>query len=339
MSLLISGDLRCKNYGTPTAIAGVAPTLDYRFALDRSELDAVTLTDKLTLTRAATAAFTNLGGNLALATANVPRFDHNVSTLQSLGLLVEQQRVNLALRSEEFGTTWSANNASVTSNAITAPDGTVTGDKIVESATTAFHYVRQAVTTPPSSTHTFSVFAKASERSFCVLELVDNSATSNGFGCTFDLSSGAISGLGSFGNASGATAAVVWERDGWYRIALSGIANTSGSAIRCTIYMGSGGSYAGNGTSGFFLWGAQLEVGATASSYTPTTSATVTRTETATVSLAGLPATRTLVEKPAGCATVAGDTLTLNTGYTAERVMIFPTALTGTQVTDIRGAM
>lgn len=323
-----------KNYGTAAAIAGVLPTLDYRFALDRSELDAVTLTDKLTLTRAATAAFTNLGGNLQLASANVPRFDHNVSTRQSLGLLVEEQRTNLLVRSEEFDNAgaWTKVGVTVSPNSITSPDGALTADTLVEDTSTGTHRCVAAPTIANTTVYTVSVYAKAAGRTHMRLSVSGGLAGE----LTANLSNGTVAA------SSGATNPTVQlVGNGWYRVSFTTAASTSTSAqVTCSCIQGtSTSSYTGDGTSGISLWGAQVEAGATASSYTPTTSATVTRTETATVSLAGLPATRTLVEKPVGCATVAGDTLTLNTGYTAERVMIFPSALTGTQVTNIRGAM
>jgi hypothetical protein len=49
--------------------------------------------------------------------------------------------------------------------------------------------------------------------------------------------------------------------------------------------------------------------------------------------------TYTMVEKPAGCAVVSGTNINLQTGFTAERVMVFPSALTNDQITAVRAAM
>ena len=325
--------LTCKNYGTPAAIAGAAPTLDYRFALDRTELDAVTLTDKLTFTRAATCAFTNLGGNLQLAGANVPRFDHSPSTLQSLGLLVEEARTNLLLRSEELeNAAWTKVGSTISANSIASPSGAITADTLVEDTSTGTHRCLITATIANTTIYTVSVYAKAAGRTHVRL--------SGGSGLAGEI----IANLsnGTVASSSGATNPTVQSvGNGWYRVSFTTAASTGTTGqVQVQLVQGtSTTSYTGDGTSGIYLWGAQLEAGAFPTSYIPTTSATITCSETATVSLTGLPATRTLVEKPVGCATVAGDTLTLNTGYTAERVMVFPAALSGAQITAIRSAM
>ena len=321
--------LICKNYGTPAAIAGVAPTLDYRFALDRTELDAVTLTDKLTFTRAATCAFTNLGGNLELAGANIPRFDHSLSTQQSLGLLLEETRTNRFLYSEQFDNAyWNRSNLSVAANSALAPDNTMTADKLVPNTVNSAHETWRA--TGVTGSYTTTIYAKSGGYNGLVV---------NPYGSSFseqirvNLSTGTINTI-----SSGATGSLTALANGWYRITIS-TSLPSGADVYITVANNNISSFAGDGTSGVFVWGVQLETGTFPTSYIPTVASTVTRTETATVSLSGLPATRTLVEKPVGCATVAGDTLTLNAGYTAERVMVFPTALSGAQVTAIRSAM
>jgi hypothetical protein len=80
-----------------------------------------------------TQPITNYIPVLQTASANVARFDHNPVTGESLGLLVEEQRTNLLLRSEEFDNAyWLKSNATITSNTVIAPDGTLTGDKLVE---------------------------------------------------------------------------------------------------------------------------------------------------------------------------------------------------------------
>jgi hypothetical protein len=72
MGLVISKGLTLKSYNTPAAIAGVAPTLDYRFALDRREIEAISLTDKLTYTGATNGTFVNRAGLIERATTDQP---------------------------------------------------------------------------------------------------------------------------------------------------------------------------------------------------------------------------------------------------------------------------
>jgi hypothetical protein len=91
--------------------------------------DAVT-----SYTATTTQPITNYIPVLLTAATNAPRFDHNPTTGESLGLLIEEQRTNLLFPySEEFdNAAWSKTRSSITSNTIVAPDGTLTGDKLVE---------------------------------------------------------------------------------------------------------------------------------------------------------------------------------------------------------------
>jgi hypothetical protein len=90
-----------------------------------------------------------------------------------------------------------------------------------------------------------------------------------------------------------------------------------------------------------YIFGAQAEVGASPTGYIPTTTAAVTRTaDSAVLDGTGvITGTYTMVEKPEGCAVISGTNINLQTGYTVERVMIFPAALTAGQITAIRAAM
>jgi hypothetical protein len=54
---------------------------------------------RITFTRASSGTFFNGSGILQTASTNVPRLDHSPTTLQSLGLLIEEQRTNLLLQS------------------------------------------------------------------------------------------------------------------------------------------------------------------------------------------------------------------------------------------------
>jgi hypothetical protein len=229
-----------------------------------SKLYAIKPTDgsgDMTVVRATTATRVNSAGLISSVANNVPRLDYLNSTCPSL--LVEPQRTNLVLRSEEFNLIWSQLNVTITANVTTAPDGTSTADKLVENATNNQHRIDQT-TTSAIGTNTFSVFAKKSERDSIWLRV----GTS---GAYFDLTNGTVSG------ATGVTTSIVNYGNGWYKCSIVRTSTVANEVVRINLAIGINGTYLGDGTSGLFIWGAQLEAGENATSYIPTTSAAVTR--------------------------------------------------------------
>ena len=228
------------------------------------------LDSRITFTRASTATFFNSAGVLTSASNDVARFDYDPSTLAPRGLLIEEQRTNLFIRSEEFDT-WNLTGATIVANTIVAPDGTLTGDKLVEDATTGGHVVAKAVLVTSGTAYTFSYYAKKAERTQCGLLFAVG-----GFGTSttdiFDLDAGTV-----VTNASG-TAAITPVGNGWYRVSATRTATaTASSSFQIRIASGGSGSYPGDGTSGIYIWGAQLEAGAFPTSYIPTTTTALTR--------------------------------------------------------------
>jgi hypothetical protein len=73
---------------------GLKPSLDLDFAGNKSLVDNVTGSNLVTFTRASSGTFVGSDGVLQTAATDVPRFDHNPTTGESLGLLVEEQRAN-----------------------------------------------------------------------------------------------------------------------------------------------------------------------------------------------------------------------------------------------------
>jgi hypothetical protein len=71
--------------------------LDLRFALQK------TLDPRVTFTRASSGTFVGSDGVLRSATTNEARFDHNPTTGESLGLLVEEARTNLVRNNTMVG--------------------------------------------------------------------------------------------------------------------------------------------------------------------------------------------------------------------------------------------
>jgi hypothetical protein len=182
--------------------------------------------------------------------------------------LVQYAPHNLALQSQTFdNASWTKTAISVTANVTAAPDGTVTAEKIIESATTANHGIYQNITVVANVPHTFSIYAKAVERSWLLI----NAYTTNSALVYFDLTNGTVGSV-----ASGVTASIQSVGNGWYRCFVTRTPTTTVFEPNVQTSTGNGiSSYAGDGTSGLFVWGAQLSVGPLPLDYTPTTTAAV----------------------------------------------------------------
>lgn len=129
--------------------------LDLRFALQK------TLDPRISFARASSATFVGSDGLIQTAAVNAPRFDHNPQTGESLGLLVEEARTNLVLRSEEFdNASWNGAPSiiTVTANTQTAPNGTLTADTITTVSGTPALF--QPVACLASTVYTWSFYVK-----------------------------------------------------------------------------------------------------------------------------------------------------------------------------------
>jgi hypothetical protein len=207
-----------------------------------------------------------------------PRFDFDPVTLAARGLLIEEQRTNLLQRSEEFDNgSWTKTGGSVTPNSITAPDGSVTADLFVENSSLTSHRVSQNASITSGIAYTLSVFAKAGSRTFLQLFFSSTEFGAQAF-ANFDLSTGVAGTIG-----SSTVATITSAGGGWYRCSISATATATGASSASLIQLITSSTaarnenYTGDGTSGLYLWGAQLEAGSFATSYIPTLASTVTR--------------------------------------------------------------
>lgn len=213
--------------------------------------------------------------------ANEPRVQYNSETSERLGLLGEEPRTNKLLQSEDFlNAAWTQSplaDVDVSSNVTMAPDGRLTADKFYE-ATTAntFHDIFQSsgTTFTAGTAETLSIFVKAAERSRGALVFSSGSAFTTERGVAFDLTTGTVAPFG-----TGATATIKKYPNGWFRISVTATPDaTAISNVYLRLRNNSNASiYAGVVGSGLFVWGAQLEVGNSLSSYIPTTTASMTR--------------------------------------------------------------
>jgi hypothetical protein len=223
----------------------------------------------LDVTRATTATRVNSSGLIESVASNVPRLDYTNGSCPSI--LVEPQRTNLFTYSQDFtNASWFKTRATITGNATTAPDGTTTADLITDSTfTNSNNYTEQLVFSGLIGL-AFSVYVKKNTADYISIGYYDIEfhgyvVNTNTWATTHTFGSPVSFKAENAGN-------------GWYKLTMTKTASSvnvyASVAIQGT---SNGANYDGTGALSAYFWGAQLEQGSYATSYIPTTSASVTR--------------------------------------------------------------
>jgi hypothetical protein len=227
------------------------------------------------VTRATTATRTNSSGLIESVPINEPRLDYSLGSCPNI--LLEPQRTNLALRSEEFdNVSWVKNASSVTANSAISPSGIQNADTLTADGTLNFHTIIQSGSATSGVTYTHSIYAKKNTNNFIQLFGTGTIYTTSTIFANFDLNLGVVGSVG-----AGATATITSVGNGWYRCTMTATATfttTGGVIIPCLVSSATSPRAEANTlTTSVFIWGAQLEAGAYPTSYIPTSSASVTR--------------------------------------------------------------
>ncbi|WP_027184450.1 phage head spike fiber domain-containing protein [Desulfovibrio inopinatus] len=239
--------------------------------------DANTLPDGVTFSRNSIATFFDAAGIVRVAAANSPRFAYDPVTGRRSGLIIEEERTNIIYYSD-LSSVWYATRSNRIANATHAPDGTVTASKFCEGTeeNSTHLYSQGSITLTPNETYTRSVFVKSSGDDRQLLLETDGYANwvVSGY-VIFDIENGKIVLKSNVAIKAG----IEDCGDGWFRCWLISTAASSVTSAVFDIALANKGvnSYSGDGVSGIYIWGAQLEAGDTVSSYIPTTSTFITR--------------------------------------------------------------
>lgn len=193
-------------------------------------------------------------GDLVSLSTNVARVEYD--SAGTLGLLVEATRTNSIIRSEEFTTGWTAAAGGapspgapvVTANAAVAPDGTATADQVDFGATSGTGYgviYNTAGRTSTAASWAHSLYAKGVSGSGTIYLMSTPGGSYNSVACAY------VSTSWTRCSFVGTETVATW----YYQIGID---------LRDT-------SQTGKSAQSVYIWGADGEAGAYATSYIPTT--------------------------------------------------------------------
>jgi hypothetical protein len=181
-----------------------------------------------------------------------------------IGLLLDKHEsdgrgvVNRLIRTQEFNLTWSVNRVSVTANTTVAPDGTTTADTVTADGTAGAYWVKQFASA--TGTNTTSVYVKAGTQAIVQISYEGDTTSF----VNFDVTNGApVVGT----SAGTVTGSIVDVGSGWYRCIAVNTTSVTGVTIGMVPLITSPRQTGSSLTTNYFLWGAQLELGSTATAY------------------------------------------------------------------------
>ena len=285
------------NYGTPTGLPFYGKTKAlavWKEALSDQELadltyptptfptftlDFNTIAEQFTFARGSEATYVDAQGLIqSTASNNAPRLDYSTG---AEAFLLEPQSTNLITYSSDFSNaSWIKTRSSISSNSAISPDGTLNADKLIEDTSTNTHSTQNNVTIGNVDT-TISVFVKADTRSRVRFILTD--LTTGDYRVDLNLNNLSVieNNGGNIGSWTNTSYKIENFTNNWYKVSLTATKGAGSQASLSINLLDNSGNhaYTGDGTSGLYIYGAQLEQKSYATSYIPSEGSQTTRNQ------------------------------------------------------------
>ena len=289
----VIGEIRAAGIAITESYPTISPSLNLNFAKSRS------LGPHVTFSRTSNATYVGRDGLIKTVGYDEPRFDHDPTTGESLGLLSEEERTNYCGNSEMLAN-WGGGTAGDTFTASSGaqlsvnPDGSSPAYHYSPSSNAGHHRFNRTVTLPTLNTnYVVSLFVKrvtagsvSNLNRYIELEATGSwngnspgtgqSGANGGTAVTFDMQNLAIQSKTDNTDGYVGDAKIENYGNGWYR--LSYVFNP-GIGSNFTGYVwwghpatlgGDTGGETGNGNPSFYFWGASVENGSFITSHIPT---------------------------------------------------------------------
>jgi hypothetical protein len=198
-----------------------------------------------------------------------------VKNLKSYGLWSKMKAIypfvsdtyNQFSYTEDFSNAiWDKQNTTITSNSITAPNGTLTADSLVGNGISGIHHARQTVNAIGSSINTISVYLKQGSERYAYIVLLGRSVTDdNNDAIYIDLQLGTLPLV----SGSGSLATINSVGNGWYKVTMPTSEFPSSTQIEVRFGVTTGATQVSTASGFIYIWGAQIEQASSASTYQP----------------------------------------------------------------------
>ena len=208
----------------------------------------------------------NKEGLIEVVGKDIPRIDYTDSA--DGVLLLENSSTNLITYSEDFSNSfWTKSGVSVSNNNL-SPDGNDNAFKLTENSANSTHFIYSPnLTVSNGATLTTSIFVKSAGRDWFLLQ-----ESTTDYGYYFN--------NGQVGSAFGSPLNYKIDKlaNGWYKYSITTVTTNTNGRLKLQLAESDGViTYQGDGESGIYVWGAQLEQISYPASYIPTSGSTVPR--------------------------------------------------------------
>lgn len=229
-----------------------------------------------------TNAFIGFGDNGSVSSGSLSGDSFYISFSSLTQCILVDNRSNLLIRSDEIdNAAWIKARCSVVANTAVAPDGTVTGDGLIEDSTaTSTHGITPNINITISSeanSYCYCSILKANTRSWAYINLIEATGSTAATGW-FNLSVGVVGSISTGSNWSNVRLAISDIGNGWFACFLIARKTNSATVLSPQVFMTTGdniSTYSGDGSSSIYVWRQGLSQSSTPFNPSQTTSSAV----------------------------------------------------------------